>query len=194
MWEYSSKGVRWLSWDKMCMTKNKCVFGFRSLYGFNLALLGKHVWNFLSNQDSLIARTFKAWYYPDNHLLKAQKGSDASFIWTRIYEAKEELCKGFKWVLRDGRSINIFSNQWSKGKNDYKVKNHHVNSNKSDKVYEYFRPNIIQWDVTKVHQTFHDVDVRCILLARIPHDQVQDRVAWMNAVNGRYTAQSGCHY
>lgn len=31
------------------MVKSKGGLGFRDLYGFNLALLGKHVWNFLNN-------------------------------------------------------------------------------------------------------------------------------------------------
>lgn len=38
----NSKGVRWLSWDGMSMSKEKGGMGFRNLYGFNLALLGKH--------------------------------------------------------------------------------------------------------------------------------------------------------
>lgn len=46
----TNKGVRWLSWDKMCMSKNKGVWDFK-IYKvfFNLALLGKHIWHFLSN-------------------------------------------------------------------------------------------------------------------------------------------------
>lgn len=40
----NSKGIiRWLSWEKMCMAKDRGGLGFRSMYGFNLALLGKHV-------------------------------------------------------------------------------------------------------------------------------------------------------
>lgn len=59
-----------------------------------------------------------------------------------ICEAMDELGKGFKWVLGDGHSITIFSDQWLRGKDDYRVENHHVNNNKSDKVNEYFRPDI----------------------------------------------------
>lgn len=45
----NNKGLRWLSWKKMCTSKNKGGLGFRSLHGFNVALLGKHVWHFLKN-------------------------------------------------------------------------------------------------------------------------------------------------
>lgn len=37
----NSKGIRWLVWHKMCMSKNSGGLGFRDIYGFNLALLGK---------------------------------------------------------------------------------------------------------------------------------------------------------
>lgn len=37
----SSKGVKWLSWTRMCMRKKSGGLGFCDLSGFNLALLGK---------------------------------------------------------------------------------------------------------------------------------------------------------
>ena len=180
--------------EKMCMEKDRGGLGFRSMYGFNLALLGKHVWNFLSNLNYLVARIFKAMYYPENHILKAVKGTGGSFIWQGICEAKEALHKGFKWVLGNGQDINIFSDQWLRGKNDLCVENHHVNSSRTDKVCEYFRPNIRKWDVNKVQQTFHEDDVRCILQVRIPQNQVADRVAWVNGTDGRFSVKSGYHH
>lgn len=80
---------------------------------------------------------FKARYYPDNHFLSAQKGKNASFIWSGICEAKEKICKGFKWVLGDGQSINIFTYQWLRGKNEFSVKNNYVNSSSIER-----RPSI----------------------------------------------------
>ena len=94
--------------------------------------------------------------------------------------AKENVLKGFKWVLGNGQEIDIFSDPWLRGKIDFFVENHHVNSTRTDKVCKYFRPNINEWDVTKVQQTFHEDDARCILRSRIPQNQMQDRVAWIN--------------
>lgn len=54
--------------DKMGLEKSEGGLGFRNLTGFNLALLGKHVWNFVTNAYSLVARVFKARYYPNYHL------------------------------------------------------------------------------------------------------------------------------
>lgn len=128
------------------MTKNRGGLGFRCLYGYNLALLGKHIWNFLNNPESLVARIFKARYFPDKNVLEAQKGNNASFIWSSICEAKEELYRGFKWVLGDGRSIKNFSEQWLRGKEDYMVDSDYVSSSRNAMVCEFFRPNSKQWD------------------------------------------------
>lgn len=38
----------------MSMSKGAGGMGFRDLYGFNIALLGKHCWNFLSKPNSLV--------------------------------------------------------------------------------------------------------------------------------------------
>lgn len=189
-----SKGIRWLSWENMCMAKDKGGLGFRSLQGYNMALIGKLIWQFMTKPDSLVARIYKARYYPNNHVLEAQKSGDASFIWSGICEVKEELRQGFKWVLGDGKSIKIFTDQWLRGKNDYRVENHHINSSRDDKVADYFRPDIKQWDVTKIQQTFHTIDVDCILNTRVPYNQIPDRIAWMHTKDGSYTAKSGYHF
>ncbi|XP_074341815.1 uncharacterized protein LOC141679206 [Apium graveolens] len=37
-----SRGIKWLSWSNMCMSKGSGSLGLRDMLGFNLALLGKH--------------------------------------------------------------------------------------------------------------------------------------------------------
>lgn len=117
----NSKGIRWLAWDKMSMSKKQGGMGFRSLYGFNLALIGKHIWNFISDPNSLVARIYKTRYFLDCHILKANKQRGSSYIWEGIWEAKEELMKGYKWVLGDGQTIDICKDSWLRGKANHRV-------------------------------------------------------------------------
>lgn len=72
----------------MSMTKSKGGLGFRDLHGFNLALLGKHVWNFMSNPQSLVVRVYKERYFPNSHIFQASRGGGDSFIWSGIWQAK----------------------------------------------------------------------------------------------------------
>lgn len=132
---------------------------FRNLHGFNIALLGKHIWKFCHNPTSLVARVFKARYFPDNHVLQAHKGSDPSFIWTGIWEAKERLYKGFRWVLGDGKEIRIFNDPWLRGKGDFCVEDSHMNNIINERVCQFFRPNSKDRDMHKVQHNFHDDDI-----------------------------------
>lgn len=100
------KGINWLSWDAMSMSKAKGGLGFRSLYGFNIALLGKLYWNLVNKPLSLVARLYKARYYPNDHLLQATAKPGSSFIWTGILTAKNTLDGGYRWVLGDGADID----------------------------------------------------------------------------------------
>lgn len=84
----NQKGLNWLSWNNMSVSKSKGGLDFRNLYDFNIAFLGKHMWNFMQNTNSLTARVFKARYFPNSHMLKASKSYDSSFIWMGIRAAK----------------------------------------------------------------------------------------------------------
>lgn len=44
-----------------------------------------------------------------------------SFVWSGIWQAKEYLKKGFKWVLGDGETIRILEDPWLRGKENYMV-------------------------------------------------------------------------
>lgn len=84
------------------MAKCQGGLGFRSLAGFNLALLGKHVWNFLEYPHFLVDRVFKARYHHNNQLLQANRGSGSSYIWSGLWEVKKILQTGYRWIVGDG--------------------------------------------------------------------------------------------
>lgn len=52
------------------MAKTDGGLGYRDLYGFNLALLGKLCWNFLNKPDYLVAQLYKARYFPNKSLFE----------------------------------------------------------------------------------------------------------------------------
>lgn len=64
-----SKGIHWMSWDRMCAKKSEGGTGFRKMADFNLALLGKQTWRLATNPNSLVSKIFKAMYYPKDSFL-----------------------------------------------------------------------------------------------------------------------------
>ena len=71
--------IAWVSWRKMCRSKLHRGIGFRNIQAFNLAMLAKQGWRILTNPDSLVARVFKAKYFPYDDILNSKKGSNPSY-------------------------------------------------------------------------------------------------------------------
>lgn len=59
-----NKKIHWMSWKCLCQPKEVGGMGFRDLYAHNLALLAKQGWRLLCNPSSLLARLYRAKYYP----------------------------------------------------------------------------------------------------------------------------------
>ena len=76
--------INWKTWDTVCLRKEDGGMGFRNLHSFNLAMLGKHGWNFLSNPHTLASRLIKAKYFPQGNFLSAHLGSNPSYTWKSI--------------------------------------------------------------------------------------------------------------
>ena len=53
------RSMHWVSWKELATPKCKGGMGFRDPHMFNLAMLGKHGWRFLTNPASLCARVLK---------------------------------------------------------------------------------------------------------------------------------------
>ena len=68
------QGISWLRWDHLCIPKIGGGLGFRKLHDFNLALLGKQGWKFVTNLSSLVSQIYQARYYPNSLFFKAKLG------------------------------------------------------------------------------------------------------------------------
>ncbi|XP_019192732.1 PREDICTED: uncharacterized protein LOC109187030 [Ipomoea nil] len=66
-------GIHWMAWDKLSKPKKFGGLGFKDLRAFNLAMLGKQGWRFLTNPQSLVARVYKARRRIEN--------GDATLVW-----------------------------------------------------------------------------------------------------------------
>ncbi|KAA3476980.1 Cyclopropane-fatty-acyl-phospholipid synthase [Gossypium australe] len=91
-WSGKDRGRVWtmLSWKKLCYSKGMRGLGFRDLYLFNLALIGRQ-------------------YFPDGNIFNFKKVDKTSFTYRSIAAAASVLKSGFGWQLGCGDRINIHS-------------------------------------------------------------------------------------
>jgi hypothetical protein len=103
-----SKGVSWMSWEKLSLSKQLGGLGFQDLEACNLALLSKQGWRLVQYPNSLVACILKEKYFPASDFLNAQLGNRPSFVWRSIFQARAVLEAGLVWKVGNGENIRIW--------------------------------------------------------------------------------------
>lgn len=71
----------------------------------NWVMLGKQGSRLVMNPGSLLEQIYKTCYYPTTSFLDAELGSNPSYTWRGIWEARWLLKKGMRWRVGDGENI-----------------------------------------------------------------------------------------
>lgn len=83
----SSRGIHWMSWEKLSMHTKYGGMGFKDLTAFNSTMLGKEGWKLLIEPDSLVFCIFKARYFHTSSFLSTSLGHNPSYVWRSILNA-----------------------------------------------------------------------------------------------------------
>jgi len=94
----TQRGIHWMNWEKLSAPKIHGGMGFKDLSAFNLAMLGKQGWKFITEPDTLVARIFKARYFPYGSYLTATVGHNPSYVWRSIMRAR--------FIVRGGGALD----------------------------------------------------------------------------------------
>ena len=108
----TQRGINLISWVRLSVSKVHGGMNFKDLYAFNLAMLGKQGWKFLSEHDSLVSRIFKAQYFPSGNYLTTQLGHNPNYVWRSILRVRFIVRGGARWSIRSGASISISNEPW----------------------------------------------------------------------------------
>lgn len=96
----------------MAVPKGKCGLGMKQLHHFNISLLAKQGWRILTNPETLVARVFKACYFPKKDFLQAMLGNNPSYIWHNILAGQSVIRNGVGRRVGNGRSTSIWKDPW----------------------------------------------------------------------------------
>jgi len=177
------RGIHWLSWEKLSMHKNHGGLGFKDLSAFNLAMLGKQGWKFLTEPQSLVSRISKSY-------LSATIGHNPSYVWRSILRARFIVRGGARWSIGSGATIPILDAPWlSNGESidgnivggthirDFKVRSL---ISEHDKV----------WNVPIIRHVFNNDIVSAILNTPLYEQVRTDRLIWKAERNNCYSVRS----
>ncbi|WZY69216.1 hypothetical protein YC2023_001456 [Brassica napus] len=182
------KKIHWISWKKLCISKENGGLGFRDIEDFNQALLAKQAWRLLNDPTSLIARIYKGRYFASSDFMNSGKGYRPSYAWRSILFGRELLNKGLMKSIGNGNSTFVWSHNWILDETPRRP------INKQPEIDINLRVSSLigddgQWDVNKLQCRFPQNEVTRI--RQLPVGDVPDRDIWAYSPNGSYTVKSG---
>ncbi|KAA3453752.1 reverse transcriptase [Gossypium australe] len=169
--------------DKISLAKEEGGLGFRNMAQFNVALLAKQGWRMLIKPDSLVARVFKAKYFPDYSFHDSNLGSSSSYVWRSIWAAKASLEMGLIWRVGTGENIFVFEDAWIPNFTNVRLTSDFGNL-QFVKVAELIKSDMREWNKELISNTFLEAEAEMIFripLATVPHD---DLLVWKGELSG----------
>ena len=104
--------IHWKNWGVLSHPKKVGGMGFRDLKDFNLAMLAKQGWRLIQENDSLLYKCFKAWYFPRFHFLDASDVPNSSYMCKSLMAAQPNLKQGCCWRVEDGSAFRVIVDKW----------------------------------------------------------------------------------
>jgi hypothetical protein len=104
----NSRGMHWLSWERLSVPKVFGGMGFKSLKAFNQAVIGKQAWKLITNPDTLITRLLKAKYFLHSDYFGASLGHNPSYVWRGLWIVRGKINQGLHWSIGSGENISVW--------------------------------------------------------------------------------------
>ncbi|CAA7037370.1 unnamed protein product [Microthlaspi erraticum] len=186
-----SKGLHWIAWEKICISKDEGGLGFRDMQNFNLALLAKQLWRLLRYPSSLLARVLKGRYFRYTSPLETAKANAPSYGWRSIIAAKDLLQKGLRRSIKSGFDTKVWTDPWlptiparpaldnGNGRNPHLYVNHLIDFNTKE------------WKMDTIKELIHPTDIPLITSLRPSRVFDCDGYVWSHSTSGQYTVRSG---
>jgi hypothetical protein len=185
-----SRGIHWVSWEKLSVHKSHGGMGFKDLTAFNLAMLGKQGWKFQTYIDSLVSRIFKARYFPHGTYLTASLGHNPSFVWRSILHARFIVRGGARWCIGTGATIPILHEPCLSDERCIVGTYDFSQLTTGPSGHSLMDINTKTWNVSVVQQVFDPVIARSILNTPLVDQVDEDRLIWKAEKNGYYSVKS----
>ncbi|CAL1353631.1 unnamed protein product [Linum trigynum] len=187
------RGMHWISWPAVCVSKFHGGLGFRDFDLFNVAMLGKQAWKILQDPASLLARLYKARYHPSADFLNASAGSRPSWAWQGVLEGRALLKRGLRWQIGCGTAVRILDDPWlpSSPPSSPMLLPGVILQNQF--VASLIHPLTRTWNSELIRASFEAESVQWILSIPLPSAPRPDKLIWHFSATGQYTVKTGYH-
>ena len=109
-------------------------------------MLAKQMWRLLKDQSSLFYRVFKAKFFPKGSIFEALAAT-SSYAWQNILKSRKVILMGMRWRMGDGKSIDIYRDNWLPGKGFARIVSPQVAALEGAQVAAFINPNTRSWNI-----------------------------------------------
>lgn len=187
----SKNKAHWLSWTKLCTSKDRGGLGLREIKLFNQDLLAKISWHILKYPNSLLAKVLKGRYIKGETFLNVPLGSNPSLTWRSILWRRELFKARYRWRIGNGRYVKIDQDPWIARQGSClplwvkdNLKGHFVAS---------LLDNRGRWREDVIHDNFYISDIPDILNTISGGMNHQDEIIWNCDQKGIFSVKSAYH-
>ena len=170
---------------KMCTAKKKGGIGFRDFHAFNLIMLAKQAWRFVTGTHSLFYRVYKARYFPRCSFMEAELGHNPSFVWRSLLVARDLIREDSIWRIGNGQSIAINDKNWLPHPLLFKP-----GANTNLKVGDLIHHETMQWNRPLIQATFMQSTQNAILCTQLNNTHAWDKLCWKENKAQQFTVKT----
>ena len=116
--------------------------------------------------------------------MEAELGSNPSFVWCSLLEARELIRASTAWKVGDGQSIGVTDHRWLPHPTQFR---HGANTNM--KVADLIGHRTRQWNRPLLHTTFLKSTMEDIQSIMIGEEGERDKLRWKENKNGCFSVQ-----
>ena len=152
---------------------------------FNLAMLAKQALRLIHGMHSLFYCVYKTRYFPTYSFMDVKLGSNPSFVWCSLLQARKLLQKGLAWKIGDSETIGIDSHKRLPNPPSFKP-----GADRILKVSALFNPDTRQWDRSLIHALSHNSTTDDILRIKLGHSRSRDKLMWMETKSRTFSVKT----
>ncbi|XP_074328110.1 putative mitochondrial protein AtMg00310 [Apium graveolens] len=184
------RGIKWISWDRLCEAKEGGGLGFRKIQEFNIAMLSKQAWRLLNDANPLVTQLMKSRYYVDSEFTNANLGANPSYMWRSILAAQEMVKQGGRRWIGDGQDTRVWQVQWLPCRQNGLITSEMPPELEQMRVNSLMQTDCKAWDEELVRDLFNDRDMDLILRIPLSIRSNFDSWYWVHDNDGHFTVRS----
>ncbi|CAJ2650781.1 unnamed protein product [Trifolium pratense] len=130
--------------------------------------------------DTLVARIYKARYFPKSSLLDSHLGNNPSYSWRSIWNSRQVLINGCRWRIGEDTKIKVMNEPWFKKEDGLWMQSPQEQGVYNMFVNQLMLPNGKVWDCDKIIMLFPLNVANSILAVPLFNEIEEDNLVWQD--------------